>query len=56
MRTFFNLLKLQIDNKTDFLKTASPKRMILALLRGLLLVIALTAGSTRSFFASLFLV
>lgn len=38
------LLKLQIDNKTDILKTASPKSMTLTALRALLFVVLATLG------------
>lgn len=33
MRNVLNLLKLQIDNKTDLLKTKTPKKMLLAILK-----------------------
>ena len=33
MHSILNLLKLQIDNKTDILKTKTPKKMIVALLK-----------------------
>ena len=44
MGTIFNLLKLQIDNKTDILKTASPKKMITALFKTVLLLALITVG------------
>jgi len=44
MSTILNLLKLQIDNKTDILKTASPKKMIASIIKVLLLVALLTVG------------
>ena len=44
MGTILNLLKLQIDNKTDLLKTASPKKMIVSLLKIILLLALITVG------------
>ncbi len=38
------LLKLQIDNKTDVLKTASPKSMAKTMLRAILFVVLATLG------------
>jgi len=40
MRTLFSLLKFQIDNKTDLLKASSPKMMIKAILRAVLILVA----------------
>jgi len=45
MRNILNLLKLQIDNKTDVLKTKSPKKMLLALLKVFVLLIAVSVVS-----------
>ena len=42
MRTVFSLLKLQIDNKTDLLKTASPKTMIPAIFRNIAVLLLTT--------------
>ena len=39
MQNVLNLLKLQIDNKTDILKTKSPKKMALAVLKALALIV-----------------
>lgn len=44
MKTIFKLLKLQIDNKTDLLKTARPKTMAAAIGKVLLLLALLTFG------------
>ncbi|MBR2929753.1 MAG: hypothetical protein IKC32_00855 [Clostridia bacterium] len=44
MRTVLSLLKLQIDNKTDLLKTASPKTMIPAVLRIVVLLALAVVG------------
>ena len=44
MGTILNLLKLQIDNKTDILKARSPGKMIVALLKVLLLLTLITVG------------
>ena len=35
MKTVLSLLKLQLDNKSDLFKTASPKAMIPALLKAI---------------------
>lgn len=40
MSTVLQLLRLQIDNKTDILKTASPKTMVPAIIRVLLTIAA----------------
>lgn len=40
MHTLFSLLKFQIDNKTDLLKASSPKVMVKAILRALLILVA----------------
>lgn len=54
MRTMFNLLRLQIDNHTDLLKTASPRKMLVSVIKILLLLIAITGalayGFTQIFF------
>ena len=42
MKNVLRLLRLQIDNKTDILKTATPKKMIRALLKIALIFIAIT--------------
>ena len=42
MRTVFSLLKLQIDNKTDLLKTASPKTMASAIFRNIVVLLLIT--------------
>ena len=39
MQNVLNLLKLQIDNKTDILKTKSPKKMAAAVLKALTLIV-----------------
>ena len=44
MGTILNLLKLQIDNKTDILKARSPGKMIVSLLKVLLLLTLITVG------------
>ncbi len=44
MSTVLRLLKLQIDNKTDLLKTATPKTMITAISKALFLLILGTFG------------
>ncbi len=44
MTTVLRLLKLQIDNKTDILKTATPKNMLAAILKVALLLILGTLG------------
>lgn len=46
MSTIFNLLKLQIDNKTDILKTYSPKKMALSIAKAIALIVALIIGVT----------
>ena len=46
MRNVFNLLKLQIDNKTDILKTYSPKKMALSIAKAIVLTVLLTVGVT----------
>lgn len=43
MRKIWNLLHLQIDNRTDILKTASPRKMGMALLKVLLLLSVIIA-------------
>ena len=53
MRATLNLLRLQIDNHTDLLKTASPSKMGVAAIKILLLLAAITGalvyGFTRVF-------
>lgn len=44
MRTILSLLKLQIDNKTDVLKAASPRAMLPAVLRVLTFLVLATLG------------
>ncbi len=44
MRKILNLLHLQIDNRTDILKTASPRKMGVALFKVLLLLAAIIAA------------
>ena len=44
MRTTLNLLRLQIDNHTDLLKAASPKKMVISLVKILILLVAITAA------------
>ena len=39
MHTILNLLKLQIDNKTDLLKTASPSKMLRELFKKLFIIL-----------------
>ena len=42
MKAVLNLLKLQIDNKTDILKTASPKKMVIDILKIVLALALIT--------------
>lgn len=42
MKKIWSLLKMQMDNKTDLLKTASPKTMIPALIKVVVLLAAIT--------------
>ena len=44
MGTILNLLKLQIDNKTDLLKTASPAKMLTTICKVLLVLAVLTVA------------
>ena len=44
MHTLFKLLRLQIDNKTDILKTNSLKKMTISVFKRLILLIALVLG------------
>ena len=44
MNTLLSLLKFQIDNKTDLLKASSPKAMIKAILRVVVLLSLITYG------------
>lgn len=43
MHKIWNLLRLQIDNKTDLLKTASPQKMASSIIK-ILLLLAITTG------------
>ena len=43
MRSVLNLLRLQIDNHTDLLKTASPRKMATSAIKILLLLLVITA-------------
>ncbi|MBO7273498.1 MAG: hypothetical protein J6V22_01450, partial [Clostridia bacterium] len=54
MRATLNLLRLQIDNHTDLLKTASPRKMLVSVIKILLLLIAIT-GALAYGFANIFL-
>ena len=49
MRGTLNLLRLQIDNHTDLLKTASPRKMGVAAIKILLLLVAITAAFAYGF-------
>lgn len=49
MRTTLNLLRLQIDNHTDLLKTASPRKMCVSAIKILILLVALTAAIAYGF-------
>lgn len=49
MRGTLNLLRLQIDNHTDLLKTASPRKMGVAAIKILLLLVAITAALAYGF-------
>ena len=42
MSTILKLLKLQIDNKTDILKTASPRKMTIAIAKALIVLLLIT--------------
>ena len=44
MHTLIKLLRLQIDNKTDILKTNSLKKMTISVLKRLFLLIVLILG------------
>ena len=44
MQAVINLLKLQIDNHTDILKTASPRKMAISAIKILLLFVVVTAA------------
>ena len=44
MKTILDLLHLQIDNKTDILKTKTPTKMAIAFIKAIVLVVALTLG------------
>lgn len=43
MGAILNLLKLQVDNKTDILKTTSPKKMATSILKTVILLVLITA-------------
>ena len=45
MSMILKLLRLQIDNKTDLLKTYSPGKMVASIIKVLLFLIAITAGA-----------
>ena len=49
MRATLNLLRLQIDNHTDLLKTASPRKMIVSAIKILILLVAITAALAYGF-------
>ena len=49
MRTTLDLLSLQIDNHTDLLKTASPKKMGASAIKILLLLTVITAALAYGF-------
>lgn len=51
MTTILDLLRLQIDNKTDLFKTATPKKMALSMLKVLLLMLIVTVGVTILLFS-----
>ena len=44
MRKIWNLLRLQIDNRTDILKTASPRKMCVSLAKVLVVLVAIIAA------------
>ena len=44
MRTVFDLLRLQIDNKTDILKTHTPAKMTAAVIKAIVILTVLTVG------------
>lgn len=44
MQNVLNLLRLQIDNHTDLLKTASPKKMAMSLVKILVIIVAISAA------------
>ena len=44
MQNVLNLLRLQIDNHTDLLKTASPKKMAMSLVKVLVIIVAISAA------------
>lgn len=50
MRAILNLLKLQIDNKTNLLKTKSPAKMIAAILKVLIILVVSTVATWFIFF------
>lgn len=49
MKKILELLKLQIDNKTDMLKAASPKVMIMSLMRTIVILALVTVGLNVAF-------
>ena len=54
MRATFDLLRLQIDNHTDLLKTASPRKMGVAAIK-ILLLLAVITGAILYGFSRIFL-
>ena len=42
MRTILDLLHLQIDNKTDILKTHTPTKMAAAVIKVIVIIVGLT--------------
>ena len=44
MRTILDLLHLQIDNKTDILKTHTPTKMAAAVIKSIVIIVGLTLG------------
>ena len=49
MRMILDLLHLQIDNKTDLLKTHTPTKMAVALLKAIFIIVLLTVGIVVAF-------
>ena len=45
MHTVFRLLKLQIDNKTDIIKTATPGKMVVSILKVLFFLVLATVAA-----------
>lgn len=44
MRTIIDLLHLQIDNKTDILKTHTPAKMTASVIKAIIIILGLTVG------------